>query len=144
MHPFHIIAKTCANSVLQDGTEGQRKRDQEKHGPEKKKAICKYYIEGRCTWVSTQTLRIEALFSTHCSYVYIVSLCSCDQQGEHCNFSHDIDLPKKKELCKFYITGYCARADSCPYMHDILSNCCLNVIINKYFMVFDDCTKTDD
>lgn len=41
-------------------------------------------------------------------------------QGDHCNFSHDIELPKKKELCKFYITGFCARADHCPYMHDIL------------------------
>ncbi|RMC22564.1 hypothetical protein DUI87_00432 [Hirundo rustica rustica] len=40
--------------------------------------------------------------------------------GDHCNFSHDIELPKKRELCKFYITGYCARAESCPYMHDIL------------------------
>lgn len=43
-----------------------------------------------------------------------------NQQGDHCNFSHDIELPKKKELCKFYITGFCARADHCPYMHDIL------------------------
>ena len=41
-------------------------------------------------------------------------------QGEHCNFSHDIELPKKRELCKLYITGYCARAENCPYMHDIL------------------------
>lgn len=43
-------------------------------------------------------------------------------QGDHCNFSHDIELPKKKELCKFYITGFCARADHCPYMHDILNH----------------------
>lgn len=43
-------------------------------------------------------------------------------QGDHCNFSHDIELPKKRELCKFYITGFCARAENCPYMHDIL--CC--------------------
>uniref|UniRef100_A0A8D0BCC4 Zinc finger CCCH domain-containing protein 4 n=1 Tax=Salvator merianae TaxID=96440 RepID=A0A8D0BCC4_SALMN len=53
----------------------------------KGKVICKYFVEGRCTW------------------------------GEHCNFSHDIELPKKRELCKFYITGYCARAENCPYMH---------------------------
>uniref|UniRef100_A0A3P9AAA3 C3H1-type domain-containing protein n=1 Tax=Esox lucius TaxID=8010 RepID=A0A3P9AAA3_ESOLU len=64
--------------------------DGDKHQDKKGKAICKYYIEGRCTW------------------------------GEHCNFSHDIELPKKKELCKFYITGFCARAENCPYMHDIL------------------------
>uniref|UniRef100_A0A4W5JKW7 Zinc finger CCCH-type containing 4 n=1 Tax=Hucho hucho TaxID=62062 RepID=A0A4W5JKW7_9TELE len=54
----------------------------DKHQDKKGKAICKYYIEGRCTW------------------------------GEHCNFSHDIELPKKKELCKFYITGFCARAEN--------------------------------
>lgn len=66
---------------------GGRRNHSEKHQDKKGKAICKYYIEGRCTW------------------------------GEHCNFSHDIELPKKKELCKFYITGFCARADHCPYMH---------------------------
>lgn len=43
-------------------------------------------------------------------------------QGDHCNFSHDIELPKKRELCKFYITGFCARAENCPYMHDILGH----------------------
>ncbi|XP_048348823.1 zinc finger CCCH domain-containing protein 4 [Sphaerodactylus townsendi] len=67
-----------------------RRGDHEKsHQPSDKKGkvICKYFVEGRCTW------------------------------GEHCNFSHDIELPKKRELCKFYITGYCARAENCPYMH---------------------------
>lgn len=43
-----------------------------------------------------------------------------NHQGDYCNFSHDIEMPKKKELCKFYITGFCARADHCPYMHNIL------------------------
>ncbi|XP_023803433.1 zinc finger CCCH domain-containing protein 8, partial [Cyanistes caeruleus] len=69
---------------------GYRRGDHDKpHLPadKKGKVICKYFVEGRCTW------------------------------GDHCNFSHDIELPKKRELCKFYITGYCARADSCPYMH---------------------------
>uniref|UniRef100_A0A8C7U236 Zinc finger CCCH-type containing 4 n=1 Tax=Oncorhynchus mykiss TaxID=8022 RepID=A0A8C7U236_ONCMY len=56
----------------------------DKHQDKKGKAICKYYMEGRCTW------------------------------GEHCNFSHDIELPKKKELCKFYITGFCARFFNSP------------------------------
>lgn len=67
--------------------EGGRRGHNDKPMDKKGKAICKYYMEGRCTW------------------------------GEHCNFSHDIELPKKKELCKFYITGFCARADHCPYMH---------------------------
>ncbi|XP_034460943.1 zinc finger CCCH domain-containing protein 4 isoform X1 [Hippoglossus hippoglossus] len=70
-----------------DGPGLGRRNLNDKHQDKKGKAICKYYIEGRCTW------------------------------GDHCNFSHDIELPKKKELCKFYITGFCARADHCPYMH---------------------------
>ncbi|XP_063168146.1 zinc finger CCCH domain-containing protein 4 [Candoia aspera] len=67
-----------------------RRNDHEKshqQSDKKGKVVCKYFVEGRCTW------------------------------GEHCNFSHDIELPKKRELCKFYITGYCARAENCPYMH---------------------------
>ncbi|KAM4878218.1 zinc finger CCCH domain-containing protein 4-like, partial [Sylvia borin] len=58
---------------------GYRRGDHDKsHLPQDKKGkvICKYFVEGRCTW------------------------------GDHCNFSHDIELPKKRELCKFYITGY--------------------------------------
>ncbi|XP_024910649.1 zinc finger CCCH domain-containing protein 4 isoform X3 [Cynoglossus semilaevis] len=70
-----------------DGPGTGRRNQNDKYQDKKGKAICKYYIEGRCTW------------------------------GDHCNFSHDVELPKKKELCKFYITGYCARADHCPYMH---------------------------
>lgn len=73
-----------------DGGGGSyRRNDHDKSHPSDKKGkvICKYFVEGRCTW------------------------------GEHCNFSHDIELPKKRELCKFYITGYCARAENCPYMH---------------------------
>ncbi|XP_060639691.2 zinc finger CCCH domain-containing protein 4 [Anolis sagrei] len=72
-----------------DGGGNYRRNDHDKsHQSDKKgKVICKYFVEGRCTW------------------------------GEHCNFSHDIELPKKRELCKFYITGYCARAENCPYMH---------------------------
>uniref|UniRef100_A0A3Q3DHM2 Zinc finger CCCH-type containing 4 n=1 Tax=Hippocampus comes TaxID=109280 RepID=A0A3Q3DHM2_HIPCM len=63
-----------------DTGSGMGKRSQnEKYQDKKGKAICKYYMENRCTW------------------------------EEYCNFSHDIELPKNKELCKFYITGYCAR-----------------------------------
>ncbi|XP_062995733.1 zinc finger CCCH domain-containing protein 4 isoform X1 [Elgaria multicarinata webbii] len=72
------------------GSGNYRRNDHDKshqQSDKKGKVICKYFVEGRCTW------------------------------GEHCNFSHDIELPKKRELCKFYITGYCARAENCPYMH---------------------------
>jgi len=42
--------------VIQDGTGGDgpglgRRNQNEKHQDKKGKAICKYYIEGRCTWV---------------------------------------------------------------------------------------------
>lgn len=74
-----------------DGGGGSyRRSDHDKphqQSDKKGKVICKYFVEGRCTW------------------------------GDHCNFSHDIELPKKRELCKFYITGFCARAENCPYMH---------------------------
>ncbi|KAJ3591226.1 hypothetical protein NHX12_009172 [Muraenolepis orangiensis] len=82
------------------GGMGGRRNLGDKHPDKKGKAICKYYIEGRCTW------------------------------GDHCNFSHDIELPKKKELCKFYITGFCARAEhwncvngeDCMFSHDALND----------------------
>ncbi|XP_069500637.1 zinc finger CCCH domain-containing protein 4 isoform X2 [Ambystoma mexicanum] len=73
-----------------DGGGGRRHRryDHDKHLSDRKgKVICKYFVEGRCTW------------------------------GEHCNFSHDIEVPRRRGLCKFYVTGYCARAEACPYMH---------------------------
>ncbi|XP_069063684.1 zinc finger CCCH domain-containing protein 4 [Pleurodeles waltl] len=70
--------------------EGRRHRryDNDKHMSDRKgKVICKYFVEGRCTW------------------------------GEHCNFSHDFDVSRRRGLCKFYVSGYCARAENCPYMH---------------------------
>ncbi|XP_078517142.1 zinc finger CCCH domain-containing protein 4 isoform X2 [Lissotriton helveticus] len=70
--------------------EGRRHRryDHDKHMSDRKgKVICKYFLEGRCTW------------------------------GEHCNFSHDFEVPRRRGLCKFYVTGYCAKAENCPYMH---------------------------
>ncbi|MEE6491178.1 hypothetical protein FKM82_016118 [Ascaphus truei] len=73
------------------GDGGMYRNDYEKphHRADKKgKVICKYFVEGRCTW------------------------------GEHCNFSHDVEVPRRRGLCKFYVTGYCARADNCPYMHN--------------------------
>lgn len=59
-------------------------------------------------------------FSGHAHLLFAPGTPVAPRQGDHCNFSHDIELPKKRELCKFYITGYCARAENCPYMHDIL------------------------
>lgn len=42
-------------------------------------------------------------------------------QGEQCKFEHELVVPdKKKELCKFYLQGYCSKGDNCIYMHNIL------------------------
>lgn len=42
-------------------------------------------------------------------------------QGDQCKFEHDNVVPeKKKELCKFYVQGYCTKGDACIYMHNIL------------------------
>lgn len=42
-------------------------------------------------------------------------------QGEQCKFEHELVIPdKKKELCKFYLQGYCSKGDNCIYMHNIL------------------------
>nr|DBA20789.1 TPA: hypothetical protein GDO54_017533 [Pyxicephalus adspersus] len=74
----------------EEGDGGKYRNDYEKpyrRADKKGKVICRYFVEGRCTW------------------------------GEHCNFSHDVEVPRRRGLCKFYVTGYCARADSCPYMH---------------------------
>uniref|UniRef100_A0A8C2X6Y1 Zinc finger CCCH-type containing 6 n=1 Tax=Cyclopterus lumpus TaxID=8103 RepID=A0A8C2X6Y1_CYCLU len=38
-----------------------------------------------------------------------------------CKFEHELVIPdKKKELCKFYLQGYCSKGDNCIYMHNIL------------------------
>ncbi|XP_044161493.1 zinc finger CCCH domain-containing protein 4 isoform X3 [Bufo gargarizans] len=72
-----------------DGGMYRNDYDKSYHRHDKKgRVICKYFVEGRCTW------------------------------GEHCNFSHDVEVPRRRGLCKFYMTGYCARADNCPYMHN--------------------------
>lgn len=89
--PFLLILLSIPTLCSQqDGGGSYRRSDHDKphqQSDKKGKVICKYFVEGRCTW------------------------------GDHCNFSHDIELPKKRELCKFYITGFCARAENCPYMH---------------------------
>lgn len=45
--------------------------------PNAYKAICKFYMEGKC------------------------------HKGADCLFSHDCVVPKRKDLCKFYLQGFC-------------------------------------
>lgn len=41
-------------------------------------------------------------------------------QGDQCKFDHDAEIEKKKEMCKFYVQGYCTRGENCLYLHNIL------------------------
>lgn len=42
-------------------------------------------------------------------------------QGKNCTFSHDCEIIRKPELCKFYLLSTCTKGLACPYYHDILS-----------------------
>ncbi|GAB5569839.1 zinc finger CCCH domain-containing protein 8 isoform X1 [Prionailurus iriomotensis] len=35
------------------------------------------------------------------------------KQGDQCKFDHDAEIEKKKEMCKFYVQGYCTRGTKC-------------------------------
>lgn len=52
-------------------------------------------------------------------------------QGDQCKFDHDAEIEKKKEICKFYIQGYCSKGENCIYMHNILWQKHFNHIIIK-------------
>ena len=39
-------------------------------------------------------------------------------QGDQCKFDHDAEIEKKKEMCKFYVQGYCTRGENCLYLHN--------------------------
>lgn len=46
-------------------------------------------------------------------------------QGDECQLKHiQVYNGLIKNLCKFYVTGFCMKAESCPYMHHILSLFC--------------------
>lgn len=81
--------------------------------------ICKYFLEGRCIKVSLiQNYNTNTLIFVHASQSFI----QIASQGDQCKFEHDNVVPeKKKELCKFYVQGYCTKGDICIYMHNILS-----------------------
>lgn len=38
-------------------------------------------------------------------------------QGAECPFSHDAPQARKRDMCKFYLSGYCARGEHCSFMH---------------------------
>lgn len=43
-------------------------------------------------------------------------------QGDDCQLKHvQVYNGLIKEMCKFYVNGFCMKGESCPYMHNILS-----------------------
>lgn len=67
----------------------------------------------------TITQTIDA--SNVCLKINPINLSLNVSQGDQCKFEHDNVVPeKKKELCKFYVQGYCTKGDACIYMHNIL------------------------
>lgn len=78
--------------------------------------ICKYFLEGRC--IKVQSKLRSRLFGVLMERLQRFSVFT---QGEQCKFEHELVVPdKKKELCKFYLQGYCSKGDHCIYMHNIL------------------------
>lgn len=68
----------------------------------------------------------------YCYYLYFFSLTlkypanaetlPFFMQGDECQLKHiQVYNGLIKDLCKFYVTGFCMKAESCPYMHNILS-----------------------
>ena len=39
-------------------------------------------------------------------------------QGDSCAYSHNCAVQKKKEICKYYIQGYCSKGGLCHYYHE--------------------------
>jgi len=54
-----------------------------------------------------------------CRILLMMMLCDCEQ-GKKCIFSHDCEIIRKPELCKFYLLSTCTKGLACPYYHDIL------------------------
>ena len=54
----------------------------------------------------------------------VCGMCVCEQ-GKKCVFSHDCEVIKKPDLCKFYLLSTCTKGLACPYYHDILLTPCL-------------------
>jgi len=78
--------------------------------PEKKppsQRVCKLYMEGRCP-----------------------------RETKDCIFSHDVEVPKVWELCKFYVYDRCAKRDKCLYLH--------NEFPCKYFHLGLECGNDAD
>ena len=69
------------------------------------------------------------------SKTFIIIQGKCPRDSKDCLFSHDIEVPKVWELCKFYVYDRCAKRDKCLYLHKEFP--C------KYFHLGLDCGQND-
>lgn len=75
--------------------------------------------EDRTIFMSTLWNSMEKTQSNGFFFLFLPSFSFCEQ-GEQCKFDHDAELEKRKEICKFYLQGYCTKGENCIYMHNIL------------------------
>ncbi|XP_075590793.1 uncharacterized protein LOC124490666 isoform X2 [Dermatophagoides farinae] len=62
---------------------------------------------------STSIASKTGVYKTPCRF-YMEGKC---HKGSDCLYSHDVAIPKRKELCKFYLQGFCGKGDDCLFMH---------------------------
>ena len=41
-------------------------------------------------------------------------------QGKNCRFSHDVEVEKRMELCRYYISNQCLKGDKCLFYHGMI------------------------
>lgn len=73
--------------------------------------ICSFHLQGNCDKVSRNTNQKRFLVCFNSSFLFFFF------QSEDCQFNHDVLVPLKLELCKFYLMDCCAKGDKCLYMH---------------------------
>ena len=74
----------------------------------------------RLYYLFRQQAFIECCYNSLCVVLTLLPSLSCTQ-GDDCQMEHVQSYNNLiKELCKFYVQGFCSKGDSCPYMHNIL------------------------
>ena len=79
------------------------------------------FMEGASRQVTFRIIHRPILLNNSlCVVLTLLPSLSCTQ-GDDCQLEHVQGYNNLiKELCKFYVQGFCSKGDSCPYMHNIL------------------------
>lgn len=83
--------------------------------------LCRHFLWGRCIKARRFCGRSDCSCCHGNIGILKAPVCSW-LQGDDCQLEHlqgYNDLIK--ELCKFYVQGFCSKGGDCPYMHHILS-----------------------